>query len=55
MVSSSVDVSAGGGVVGGVMLASGGIGADSIGGADSAGGGGAVSIESWVLQAASDF
>lgn len=54
VVVSSVVVSAGGGVVGGVMLASGGTGADSIGGADSAGGGVDDSIESSVLQAASD-
>lgn len=49
---SSVVVSAGGGVVGGIVLVSAG-GADSIGGADSAGGAG-VSIDSSVLQAASD-
>lgn len=49
---SSVVVSAGGGVVGGIVLVSGGV--DSIGGADSAGGGMDDSIESSVLQAASD-
>jgi hypothetical protein len=51
VVSSSV-VSVGGGVVGGIVLVSGGV--DSIGGADSAGGGVDDSIESSVLQAASD-